>query len=163
MVQAIDTRAFRDVIGGFATGVTVITFSTDEVTRGMTANAVTSVSLDPTLVAVCVGKAGTAHPQLEVANAFAVNILAEDQADVSNTFSRGEVRDMAGQPYTTGATGSPLLEGVLAWLDCEVHARIDGGDHTIYIGKVVDLALPRPDAAPLLFFRGRYQALAKGV
>ncbi len=157
----IDQRLYRDVVGRFATGVTVVTFQTEDVTRGMTANAVTSLSLDPTLLLVCVDKRGTVHSQLRDAEAFAVNILAEDQVDISKTFSRRGVEGMAGVPYRLGATGSPIIDGVLAWFECAVHERLDGGDHTIYVGRVVDLALPRPEAEPLLFFGGAYHSIGE--
>lgn len=154
-----DPREYRNVIGHFATGVTVITWDDGEHRRGMTANAVTSLSLDPLLLLVCVDRKVTAHPQLESAQAFAVNILAADQIPVSMAFARHGLEDMADVPYHLGATGSPLIEGVLAWLECAITERLPGGDHTIMVGRVVDLALPRPDAEPLLFYAGHYVSL----
>jgi flavin reductase (DIM6/NTAB) family NADH-FMN oxidoreductase RutF len=156
---AIDHSLYRHVIGRFATGVTVVTFHNDEVTRGMTANAVSSLSLDPTLLLVCVEKLTAAHAQIGRSDAFAVNILAEDQENVSRTFAEHGTQDMGNVPYRIGATGSPIIEGAIAWFECEVHERLDGGDHTIYIGRVVELALERPDANPLLFFGGTYRTI----
>lgn len=157
---AIDQSLYRHVIGRFATGVTVITFNNHEVTRGMTANAVSSVSLDPTLLLVCVEKAAAVHAQIEQADTFAVNILAEDQEHISRTFARHGTLDMGDVAYRPGPrTGSPIIEDVLAWFECEVHERIDGGDHTIYIGRVLDLAIERPDDEPLLFFGGTYRRI----
>jgi flavin reductase (DIM6/NTAB) family NADH-FMN oxidoreductase RutF len=157
--SVIDQRVYRDVIGRFATGVTVITFQGAEVTRGMTANAVSSLSLDPTLLLVCVEKKTMVHAQLEHVPAFAVNILAEDQVDVSRTFARRGLQDMANVPYRTGVTGAPIIEGVIGWFECEVHDRLSGGDHTIYVGRVIELSLDRPEAKPLLFYGGAYRSI----
>lgn len=158
---AIDARRYRDTIGRFATGVTVLTWDDGEHVRGMTANAVTSVSLDPMLLLACVDKRGSAHEQLHRAQAFTVNILAEDQIAVSQAFARSGVEDMGDMPYLTGSTGAPIIVGALAWVECEIAERIPGGDHTIFIGRVVDLAVARPDAGPLLFYSGRYRHLAE--
>lgn len=158
---AIDQRQYRDVIGRFATGVTVVTFQSDEATRGMTANAVSSLSLDPTLLIVCVEKKASVHAQLEQADAFAVNILAEEQIDIAKAFARHGVEGMQGVPYTIGVTGAPIIDGVLAWFECDIHERLNGGDHTIFVGRVVELSLERPDADPLLFFGGAYHAIGK--
>ncbi|MGE0228552.1 MAG: flavin reductase family protein [Dehalococcoidia bacterium] len=147
------------MIGRFATGVTVLTFSTPEVTRGMTANAVASLSLDPTLLIACVEKRTSAHNRLQQTDSFALNILAEDQVDLSKLFARPGVEDMGGVDYRTAVTGSPIIEGVLAWLDCGVHDRLDGGDHTIFVGRVLELSLERPEARPLLFYAGGYHHL----
>lgn len=147
------------MIGRFATGVTVITFQSQDLTRGMTANAVSSLSLDPTLLLVCVEKNTIAHAQLEHVSAFALNILAEDQIEVSRAFARHGLQDMAGVPYRAGVTGAPIIEGVLGWFECEVYDRLNGGDHTIYIGRVVELSLDRPEARPLLFFGGAYHSI----
>jgi flavin reductase (DIM6/NTAB) family NADH-FMN oxidoreductase RutF len=158
--SAIDARMYRDTIGRFATGVTVITWDDGAHVRGMTANAVSSLSLDPMMLLVCVDKKASAHDQLEVARAFAVNILAADQIEVSKAFARHGVADMADARYTLRASGAPILDGALAWIECEIAERLPGGDHTIYLGRVVDLEISRPEADPLLFFGGRYRSLA---
>jgi flavin reductase (DIM6/NTAB) family NADH-FMN oxidoreductase RutF len=139
--------------------VTVVTWDDGEHQRGMTANAVASLSLDPLLVLFCVDRRVTAYPQLERTQAFALNILAADQAAISTAFAQHGVEGMADVPYQVGHTGSPLIDGALAWLDCEIVERLPGGDHTIIVGRVVDLALPRPEAEPLLFYAGRYRSL----
>jgi flavin reductase (DIM6/NTAB) family NADH-FMN oxidoreductase RutF len=156
---ALDPRRFRDAIGRFATGVTVVTWDDGEHIRGKTANAVSSLSLDPMLLLVCVDQKGTAHEQLKAARAFAVNILAQDQLEVSTAFARRGVEDMGEVPYSTRQTGAPIIDGALAWVECEIAERLEGGDHTIYIGRVLDLEIARPDASPLLFYGGRYRAL----
>ena len=159
----VDQRRYRDTVGRFATGVTVITVNDGRVARGMTANAFSSLSLDPTLLLVCVDKNASAHPLLERAGAFAVNILAADQVDVSRAFSRKGVEDMAGVAHRLGQTGAPLIENVVAWFDCRVHERLEGGDHSIFIGRVVDLDIPRPEVDPLLFFAGGYRQIGGPV
>ena len=159
--SALDPRGYRDAIGRFATGVTVITWDDGEVTRGMTANAIASISLDPMLLMICIDKKVSAHPQLMGARAFAVNILAHDQFELSKTFASHGVEGMAGVPYERGQTGSPLIEGALAWIDCEIAERLEGGDHTIFLGKVIAVSIERPEATPLLFWAGRYRSLGE--
>lgn len=158
---ALEPRAYRDLIGRFATGVTVITTHIDGEVRAMTANSITSVSLDPLLVLVCVERRASLHDLLMESGVFAVNILGDDQRGLSEMFARRSELDepMGGVPFVTGATGSPLIEGVIGWLDCEVWQTYDGGDHTIVVGRVVDMSMSRPDAHPLLFFRGQYRTL----
>jgi flavin reductase (DIM6/NTAB) family NADH-FMN oxidoreductase RutF len=157
----IDTRAYRTLIGRFATGVTVVTVNHAGTYRAMTANSVTSVSLDPLLLLVCVDKQASMHEALHDAGAFAVNILRADQRSMSDQFSRhGEFeRPMGGVPFRPGRSGAPLLDGALGWLDCEVWREYDGGDHTIFVGRVTDLRLEDEDGSPLLFYAGRYRAL----
>ena len=158
---AVEARAFRDLIGRFATGVTVITTRTEDEVRAMTANSITSVSLDPLLVLVCVERRASLHNLLLEAGVFAVNILGDDQRGLSEMFARRSELDepMGGVPYVEGETGSPLIDGAIGWLDCEVWRTYDGGDHTIVVGRVLDMAMSRPDAQPLLFFRGQYRTL----
>ena len=160
---ALDSRAFRDTMGRFATGVTVMTWDDGAHVRGMTANAVTSVSLDPMLVLVCVDRSTSAHAQLEHASAFALNILAADQVEVSKAFARHGVDDMAGVPYTRRQTGAPVIDRAIAWIECAVSERLAGGDHTIYLGEVVAMAIERPEAEPLLFYAGRYRVIGEEV
>jgi flavin reductase (DIM6/NTAB) family NADH-FMN oxidoreductase RutF len=160
---ALDPRAFRDTMGRFATGVTVMTWDDGVHARGMTANAVTSVSLDPMLVLVCVDRKTSAHAQMEHASAFVLNILAADQVDISMTFARHGVEDMADVPYTQKQTGAPVIDGVIAWLECAVAERLAGGDHTIYVGQVIAMAIERPEAEPLLFYAGHYRAIGDEV
>lgn len=155
----IDPRRYRDAIGRFATGVTVVTWDTGSIRRGMTANAVASLSLDPTLLLVCIDRHGAAHEQLATVDTFAVNVLAEEQVEVSRGFARPGVDGMLGVPHRPGVTGAPILRDAVAWLECAVHERLEGGDHTIYIGRVLDVDIARPDAAPLLFYAGAYRRL----
>ena len=150
----------RDVVGRFATGVTVVTMADGGQPCGMTANAFSSVSLDPPLVLICVDKAASVYEPIQRARAFAVNILSEDQRSLSDFFARhgrkGEGDPMGGFPHRSGKTGSPILDGTLAWLDCRLTEQFGGGDHSIVIGEVIDLQLSEPSGAPLLFYAGGY-------
>ena len=159
---AVDGRAFRDVCGRFATGVTVVTTAGDGGPRGLTANAVSSLSLDPTLFLVCVDLRATSYPVLERAGRFAINILAADQESVSNFFAGTTPpgNPMGDVPHRMSELGSPLIEGALAWLDCRTHSILDGGDHRIFVGEVAACEVARPDAEPLLFYRGKYRGVA---
>ncbi len=159
----IDAARYRQIIGHFATGVTVITTEHEGWLHGMTANAVTSVSLNPLLLAVCVDKAAHAHEQIAKAGRFAVNILTDEQEDVSRTFAvtaEPEEGSLRGVAYRMGDHGSPVLDGVLAHFECEVVDRCEGGDHTIYIGSVLSGDVIE-EGAPLLFYRGGYRRLER--
>jgi flavin reductase (DIM6/NTAB) family NADH-FMN oxidoreductase RutF len=159
---AIDSKTFRNIMGSFATGVTVVTTVKGDRYHGMTANSVTSVSLDPMLLLVCVEKGATAHQELRDCDSFGVSILSAEQESVSNTFASSGVPErgtLRGVPFRLGSSGVPLIEGALACLECQVTAELDGGDHTIFLGKVIE-AESRDDGAPLLFFGGGYRLLA---
>jgi len=158
---AFDARAFRDAVGRFATGVTVVTTHEAGELRAMTANSFTSVSLDPPLVLVCVVKSASIHEPIASTRLFAVNILGEDQEDVSGLFARhGELDEpMGGVPYHLGRIGAPLIQGALCWIECELWQDYDGGDHTIYVGEVVEIHVERADGRPLLFYAGGYGSL----
>jgi flavin reductase (DIM6/NTAB) family NADH-FMN oxidoreductase RutF len=163
-VPEIDPRAYRNTIGLFATGVTVVTARLGDTVHGMTANAVSSVSLDPTLLLVCVDRRARMHDLLQQAGAFAVNILAEDQEALSSHFAG---RGKAGPPppglhFEWGdedETEPPIILGCVAAVRCIVHQNFDGGDHTIVVGRVTELRPGAPDARPLIFYAGRYRHL----
>lgn len=161
MVASVEARLFRDVMGHFATGVTVVTATHDGSTRGMTANAVTSVSLDPPLVLVAVSRVSSMFGVLGGADAFAVNILSAEQEGISTAFAHdgdfARLSDAVG--YHSHRTGAPVLDGVIAYADCRVYARYDGGDHELVLGEVVEVGIPHPEAAPLLFYQGAYRAM----
>jgi flavin reductase (DIM6/NTAB) family NADH-FMN oxidoreductase RutF len=159
MVMAIDQRHFRDVMGVFATGVTIITTSVDSVAHGITANSFTSVSLDPPLMLFCLGKSSTNFDAFMGTDSFAVNILASDQDKLSSHFAMFEGDRFDGTAWTQWETGAPILDGVVAAADCVLEARHDAGDHVIIIGRAVR-AESLSDAAPLLYHRGKYAGLA---
>jgi flavin reductase (DIM6/NTAB) family NADH-FMN oxidoreductase RutF len=156
-----DKSELRRVMGHFTTGVTVVT-THDGKGRcyGLTANAVCSVSLDPPLVLVCVDKRAESHPAFELSQAFVVNILAEGQEELSRRFAVSGGEKFIGLPCRAGGTGTPILEGALAHVECRIVAAHDAGDHTIYIGEVEGGDVGTGD--PLLFFRGRYHRLGRG-
>jgi flavin reductase (DIM6/NTAB) family NADH-FMN oxidoreductase RutF len=160
------SREFRDSVGMFTTGITVVTARSERFGHGMTANAFASVSLDPPLVLVCVVKDAMMHKVLDEVGRFAVSVLAGDQEDLARYFSdSGRPTGMA-QFLPVGwrpgpVTGAPLLEGALAWLECDVEAAYDGGDHSVFLGRVrwVDRAADAGD--PLLYFGGDYRRLER--
>ena len=157
-----DSREFRNVMGRFATGVTVVTVKMGSERRGMTANAVTSLSLHPPMLLVCVDRNASMHPLFEVAESFAVNILAADQKAMADFFARHSDASaiLGGFPYHDGVTVSPLLDDALATVECRISERYDGGDHMIVLGHVEAIHNARPDDEPLLFFGGKYRAIA---
>ncbi|NRF07078.1 flavin reductase family protein [Agrobacterium pusense] len=135
--QTLEPRALRDAFGAFMTGVTVVTTTNAEGDPiGFTANSFSSVSLDPPLLLVCLAKSSRNYQTLMTAPGFAVNILSEDQKDVSNTFARPVEDRFAAVDWQKGPFGSPVFAGVAAWFDCSAHDRVDAGDHVILIGKV---------------------------
>lgn len=161
--MAVDPFEFRTIIGHFATGVTVITTRDGDRLHGMTANAVSSLSLDPVMVLVCVDKTTYAHGVITASGVFAVNILGEHQEALSRVFaqkSEPEVGSLRGQPYRLGETGVPILADCLAFIECRVKSVLDGGDHAIFLGEVVTEGVDNADVKPLLFYRGGYHSLA---
>lgn len=160
-VVTIDQATMRTVLGHFATGVTVITAMADGEPVGIAANSFTSVSLDPPLVLFCAGKSSSTWPLVQKSGAFAVNVLGDHQEDISRLFASKNADRFAGVGYHAVATGSPVLSGSLAFLDCRIHAEHDAGDHVIVVGRVVELGV-MDESSPLLFFRGGYHKLAAG-
>lgn len=157
--EGSDARTFRDALGCFATGVTIVTaMSEDGQPIGLTANSFTSVSLDPPLLLVCIANNAGSATVLESADRFAVNVLQIGQQPTSNRFAgRGEDR-FAATPWEAGEFGTPLLTGSLASFECARHAVHEGGDHFILVGRVLKARFePRRD--PLLYFRGKYRRL----
>jgi len=158
----IDPLEFRRIIGHFATGVSVITTSAGAQMQGMTANAISSLSLDPVLMLICVAKDSHTHQLLEQGGVFTVNILGEHQEDVSRIFAKRaepETGSLRGQRFVVGHSGCPRLEDCLAFIECKVADVLDGGDHSIFLGEVVDEGVVN-DVAPLVFYRGQYHDLA---
>ena len=151
----MDDRFFRDAMGKFATGVTVLLTENEGETHGMTANGFMSVSMDPKLVVISIGHKAKFLEKVSQSKKFSVNILAEDQERYSRHF--------AGRPeevveFETLA-GLPVLNGAIAQVACEVVSEHVEGDHTLFVGSVVDLRLE--DKNPLLFFSGKYRKLSE--
>jgi flavin reductase (DIM6/NTAB) family NADH-FMN oxidoreductase RutF len=156
-----DRRAFRNALGCFATGVTVVTTVTDAGEPvGLTANSFSSVSLDPPLVLFCLDLASHNLDAFRAAGRFAVNVLGDDQRDLSVRFSTTIGDRWDGVVWERWETGAPVLNGCLAALDCETEAIHEGGDHVIIVGRVQRLAATT-DGKPLLYFRGNYATVAE--
>ncbi len=155
MNPAIDPALFRQLMGRFATGVTVVTvMSPDGTPSGMTVNSLSSVSLDPPLVSICIDRGAVMHAALTGAPAFVVNILRSDQEAVSRRFAEDLPDRFDGVGYGLSSDGHPILDGVLAHLECTVHASIEAGDHSVLLGRVVGGA--SSEGHPLLFYQGGY-------
>ncbi|MBP2708170.1 flavin reductase family protein [Microbispora sp. RL4-1S] len=153
-------RPAREALGSFASGVVVVTASGPGGPLGFTCQSFTSLSLDPLLVSLAVARTSRTWPRIREVGDFCVNVLAEDQRELSAMFAGPEAGRFAGVRWRPGLGGAPILDGVCAWISCQIWSEHDGGDHTIIVGRVTALdAAPSP--APLLFHRGRYGALAK--
>ena len=158
--MTIDVRAFRQAVGQFVTGVTVIAIDIDGEIRAMTANSFTSLSLDPPLVLFCLGKQTKAGQLVHTAAGFSVNILSEEQQALSTYFAGGWT-EAAPPPFTfiTWQDGAPRLDGAAVSLGCVTHAIHEGGDHWIVVGEVTAIHRPDEPAVPLVFHGGRYVSL----
>jgi len=145
-------------MGMFATGVTVLT-TRDAQGRpyGLTANAVTSLSLEPPLLIICIDKRAETHPHFFDSRCFVVNILAEDQAELSIHFAKSGGEKFGALPFSTNRDGVPVLEGTLAHVECRIVETHEGGDHVIHIGEVQHAEVR--GGRPLLFFQGKYRRL----
>ncbi len=155
---AIDPERFRATLGSFATGVSIMTTVLDGVPHGMTASAVSSVSLDPPLVLVCVDRAASMATQALDAGIFALSFLGEDQGELATAFAdparpEGD-EQFDGVVARAQATGAPVLHGNVGWVDCRLWSVTDGGDHVVLIGEVVALGADRD--RPLLYYRGAF-------
>lgn len=159
--MSTDAGRFRKVMGHFATGVTLVTGrDEDGVPVGLTANAVTSVSLEPPLILVCLDQLSESRPVLLRTGHFAVSILRSGQDELARRFSRSDPEErFDGLRTRTAVTGAPLLAEALAWADCRTWKSLEAGDHTVLVGEV--LACEAEDeGAPLVFFRGRFGTVA---
>ncbi|MER7458837.1 flavin reductase family protein [Micromonospora sp. NPDC126480] len=155
-------QPLRVALGTFATGVTVVTVARPRM-HGMTANSFTSVSLDPPLVLVCVDRDAVMHDSIVAAGSFALSVLGAEQEDIARYFaSQGRPRgaaQFADVAWLAGErTGAPLIEGSLAWLECDLWRTYDGGDHSIFLGRLLSARSRAAEA--LVFFSGRYCRLA---
>ena len=153
--EIVDPRVMRDVLGHFASGITVVTAQGPDGPIGFTCQSFTSLSLEPPLVSFAPARTSTTWPRLRDIGRFCVNVLADDQDGLSGQFARSGTDKFAGVGWTPSAHGSPVLEGVVAWIDCELYAEHDGGDHTIVVGRVLDLGATA-ERTPLVFHRGAY-------
>ncbi|GGE28296.1 hypothetical protein GCM10007276_01870 [Agaricicola taiwanensis] len=156
-------KQFRQALGEFATGVAVITASGPEGDLvGMTMSSFNSVSLDPPLVLFSIDRKAYSLKIMEEAKGYAVNVLSREQEALSNRFARALSDKWENTLRTVGHAGAPLLESALAHFECEPYATYDGGDHVIFVGRVIRYSTNPNKPEPLVFFRGRYQDLASG-
>jgi flavin reductase (DIM6/NTAB) family NADH-FMN oxidoreductase RutF len=153
-----DATAFRETLGHFVTGVTIITAIDGGEPVGMAANSFTSVSLDPPLILFCAAHSSSTWPRIRRARSFTVNILDEDQEALCRLFAQKGVDRFSKVGWRPGAAGAPVLDDVHAYIDCDIWAEYEGGDHMIVVGRVLELGL-NADAGPLLFYRGTYGRL----
>ena len=152
---AFDSSRFRHVLGHFATGVAVITAAAPSGPVGMAVSSFTSVSLEPPLVAFLPDKSSTSWPKIRSAGAFCVNILSVGQEELCAQFARKGIDKFAGVAWRSAPSGAPILEGGMAWIDCELTQTFESGDHFIAIGRVLQLEAAEY-GVPLVFFQGGY-------
>ena len=157
----LSSQDFRRVLGHFPTGVTIITARDEEGPAGMVVGSFTSVSLDPPLVAFLPALSSTTFPRIEQAGRFCVNVLSSDQEQVCRAFARSDGPKFDAAGYSPSPNGSPLLDDIVAWIDCEVESVIEMGDHYLCVGRVTDLGTTTA-SAPLIFFRGGYGGFDAG-
>ncbi len=145
----------REVLGHFVSGIVVVTAAGSDGPLGFTCQSFASLSLDPPLVSLAPARTSSTWPRIRAAGAFCVNVLSAEHEDVSASFARSGADKFAGVAWEPGPSGAPVLEGVSAWVECSLWAEYDGGDHTIAIGRVLDLGAD-PSRPALLYYRGRY-------
>lgn len=152
---SIPPQQMREVVGSFCSGVVVVSAADADGPVGLTCQSFASLSLDPPLVTFAVARTSRTWPRIRDVGSFCVNILAAEQRELSRQFSRSGTDKFAGVEWFPSPLGAPILDGVVAWIDCTLWHEHDGGDHTIVIGEVRDLAAVG-DRRPLLFHRGTY-------
>jgi flavin reductase (DIM6/NTAB) family NADH-FMN oxidoreductase RutF len=164
--MSLTAAEFRQAMGSFATGVTIITLDLDGEVHGMTANAFASVSLDPLLVLVCVDHKSRTHAHLQAKKRFGINVLHADQRKISEYYARtvrthDDAEHEAKARFDRTKHGTPVLHGALAYLECRLHSSQEAGDHTIFIAQVEDVVVRGGE--PLLFFQGKYQKVGEEI
>lgn len=157
--MSLEGRDLRDALGRFATGVCIVTTTSDDQKAvGMTANSFSSVSLDPPLVLWSLQNNSDVYDTFATPRHFAVNILSSEQQAFSNQYAKKGQHDLDPAHYRMGKYGAPIIRHALATFECELHATHEGGDHLIIVGRVIDM-YQRPTGEPLLFYCGRYSEL----
>lgn len=155
----VDQQVFRDVVGRFASGVTVVTTAVAGRPFGTTASAMSSLSMDPPMLLVCLNRTSSTQAAVLEAGTFAVNILCDSQAGLAGQFARKGDDRFAGVEVRTGRTGAPLIEGSLATLECRTVETVTGGTHTVFLAQVV--GAQARELEPLTYFRGRFGRLER--
>ncbi len=157
---AVDSTLLREVMGRFATGVTVVTTRVGDETSAMTANAVLSLSLDPPLILVSVQRDSHMHRLLMCSDCFAVSILQQDQEHLSQRFAEPGPKDLSDLEVRAATSGAPIIVPALAFADCRIRQVVAGGDHDLFIGEMT--AGEVNEDSPLLFYAGGYRRLSPG-
>lgn len=152
---AVDMTAMRDVLGHFVSGIVVVTAVDGDGPLGFTCQSFTSLSIDPPLILLSPALTSKSWPRIRTVGRFCVNVLAEGHSEHSRNFARNGNDRFAGVEWSPAPSGSPVLDGVSAWIDCTLHDEFDGGDHSIVVGRVTALSA-NPDRLPLLYYRGVY-------
>jgi flavin reductase len=162
-MDAAEGRRMRDLMARFATGVSVVAARHGPLLAGMTANAIASISIDPPLMMASIARRAETHGAIIGSHAFALSVLAADQQELAECFAQPTTADklkrFCDAAWHEAETGSPILEDALAYFDCRLTARHDGGDHTVFLGEIVAAGY-REDADPLLWYGSEYRALA---
>lgn len=156
--MSIDPAAFRTVLGHFATGVTVVSAMEEGAPVGFTCQAFVALSLEPAMVALAPARTSTSWPRMVKAGAFCVNVLGEDQEELGRNFAVSGGDKFAGVAWRLGDAGTPVIDGALAWVECELATIHEAGDHELVTGRVLHLGVGSGN--PLLFYRGGYHRLA---
>jgi flavin reductase len=163
-MDADERSRFRELFGRFATGVTVVAARHGPLLAGMTANAIASISIDPPLIMASIARRAETHAAILGSHAFAVSVLADDQQPLAECFAQpntaSKLVGFCEAPWHEAETGSPILEGALAYYDCRLSVHHDGGDHAIFLGDVVAAGY-RTDARPLLWYGSTYHRLGE--
>jgi len=158
-----ERRRLRDLLAHFATGVTVVAARNGPLLAGMTANAIASISIDPPVLMASIARKAETHAAIVGSHAFAVSVLAADQRELAECFAQpttaAKLTRFCDAPWHEAETGSPILEGALAYFDCRLTEHHDGGDHVIFLGEIVAAGF-REDAEPLLWYASEYRRLA---
>ena len=155
-----DDRAFRNAMGNFCTGVVVATSMHEGAPVGFAAQSFVSLSLDPPLVALCPGKGSSSWPKISSSGKFGINILAHDQRAVCDAMAVSGGDKFSAFDWAEGRHGVPILDGVIGYVECDLTAEHEAGDHIIAIGAVKTFEVVAPDKTPLLFFKGGYGSFA---
>jgi 3-hydroxy-9,10-secoandrosta-1,3,5(10)-triene-9,17-dione monooxygenase reductase component len=154
-----EAQRFRQVLGHFCTGVTVVTTLDEDGPAGFACQSFAALSLDPPLVLFCPNRSSATWPRIARAGRFCANVLAAGQEELARVFGTSGTDKFAGVPWSPSPSGAPVLAGALTWVDCRVEAVHEGGDHHVVLGRVTGLG-PCGPGRPLLFYRGRYGVTA---
>ena len=161
-LTAIEQQHFRRVCGKYATGITILTvLDSGGAPHGMTVNSFTSVSLVPPLILVCIDRQTSILTHFSLGTRFGINVLHEDQKELSTWFARSGHDRFSGMPWNPGQSGAPILPDMLATMECEVTQMVEAGDHIVVIGAVVHAAWR--EGQPLIYFNSSYQTLRTGT